>query len=79
MDELKGTKYYLVSVNSTPDVSHTEKLAEIFYYVFAAGPVKRFTRFIHIYSHAGARLVRVSLEYFSKKGINIKDCCGTIL
>ena len=76
VDELKAAKYYSVSVDSTPDVSHTDQFAVIFRYDLAAGPVERLIKFIPIYSHNGVQLACYLPECLDEKGISIKDCRG---
>ena len=57
MAQLKTDKYYSVSVDSTPDVSHSDQLTVILRYVMSYGPVERFLQFLHIECHNGADLV----------------------
>ena len=49
-------KYYPISVDSTPDISHSDKLCCIFQYVLDSQPVERFVQFIVMKSHAAAEL-----------------------
>lgn len=74
--EIKSAKYCSVSVNCTSDVSHTDQLTLIFRYALATGPVKRFIKFIPIYSHTGTQLACVLLKFLEERGINTKDCRG---
>ena len=53
--ELKTAKYFSVSVDSTPDLSHVDQLAVIVRYVVSGKPVERFLTFLQPCSHkAGA-------------------------
>lgn len=55
--EAKQAKYYSISVDSTPDVSHTDQLTFIVRYVKPDGkPVERFLRFIDIHDHGSASI-----------------------
>ena len=40
--EVKSAKYFSVSVDSTPDISHVDQLTCILRYVLPSGPVERF-------------------------------------
>ena len=52
----KTAKYYSISVDSTPDISHSDKLCCIFRYVLDSQPVERFVQFIEMNSHGTAEL-----------------------
>ena len=41
IEEIKRAKYYSISVDSTPDTSHSDKLCCIFRYVLDSKPVER--------------------------------------
>ncbi len=45
IDEVKEKKYFSLSVDSTPDISHIDHLACILQYVLEHGPVQRFILF----------------------------------
>ena len=45
IEEIKPAKYYSISVDSTPDISHSDKLYCIFRYVLDSQPVERFVQF----------------------------------
>ena len=54
--EVKSTKYFSVSVDSTPDVSHVDQLTCILRYVLPSGPVERFVTFLEMQGHSGQEL-----------------------
>ncbi|XP_063802615.1 zinc finger MYM-type protein 1-like [Pseudophryne corroboree] len=74
--EIKTSKYYSVSVDSTPDISHTDQLTLIFRYVLPNGPIERFTKFIPVRGHTGEHLANTLLLFLEENGISIQDCRG---
>lgn len=50
---MKSIKYFSVSVDSTPDVSHVDQLTSILRYVLPSGPVERFVTFLEMQGHSG--------------------------
>lgn len=72
--ELKEAKYYSISVDSTPDLSHTDQLTFCVRYVNDDGPVERFMRFIPMFSHTGIEIAQIILGFLRKQGIEVKDC-----
>ena len=74
--EIKDAKYYSVSVDSTPDISHTDQLTLIFRYVLSDGPIERFVKFIPIHGHSGESLAKTLLSFLQEHNIPIKDCRG---
>lgn len=53
LQEIKASKYYAISVDSTPDLSHVDQLTFIVRYVVDSDAVERFLKFIPIFSHRG--------------------------
>ncbi|CAH2276211.1 zinc finger MYM-type 1-like [Pelobates cultripes] len=76
VNDMKQAKYYSISVDSTPDIAHSDQLTIIFRYVLASGPVERFTKFIPISGHTGMKLANTVLQFLEENGISIKDCRG---
>lgn len=75
IQEIKDAKYYSVSVDSTPDVSHSDQLTLIIRYVIVSGPVERFIKFVPIYEHTGESLAKVLLTFLEENG-SISNCRG---
>lgn len=77
LSEVKTAKYFAISVDSTPDISHVDQLTLILRFIDLSGkPVERFIKFIPISSHDGETLSKVILETLSEYGIAISDCRG---
>ncbi|GBP20613.1 hypothetical protein EVAR_93727_1 [Eumeta japonica] len=69
-------KYYSVSLDSTPDISHVDQLTLIVRYVLPSGPVERFVKFLDMEGHTAEQLAQSLLDFLSESGIDIKDCRG---
>lgn len=76
--EIQEAKYFSISVDSTPDVSHIDQLTIVMRYVRVSDGevVERFLTFIAISSHTGAALATTVLNFLNQCGINIKNCRG---
>lgn len=75
-DELTTAKYYSISVDSTPDITHIDQLTFTVRYVLGCEPVKRFLSFIPIYSHGANNLTDTILEFLSANNIPLSNCRG---
>ena len=69
-------KYYSVSVDSTPDLSHVDQLTIIVRYLLGGEPVERFLTFLQLESHKAETLAGDLLLYFGKECIDFNDCRG---
>ncbi|XP_064419092.1 zinc finger MYM-type protein 1-like [Latimeria chalumnae] len=78
VDELKLAKYFSFSVDSTPDISHTDQMTFTVRYVLNnTTPVERFLKFVPVTSHSGLHLFNVISETLSDElNINLKDYRG---
>lgn len=76
ISEIKSCKYYSVSLDSTPDISHIDQLTLIVRYVLPSGPVERFVKFLDMEGHTAEQLAQSLLNFLSESGIDIKDCRG---
>lgn len=74
--EIKRCKYYSVSLDSTPDISHVDQLTLIVRYVLPSGPVERFVKFLDMEGHTAEQLAQSLLDFLSESDIDIKDCRG---
>lgn len=76
MDEIKEAKYFSISVDSTPDVTHCDQLVFCVRYVKNGEPIERFLQFIHIDQHKSEYLTKIVVEFMNKHSINLADCRG---
>ena len=74
--EVLTAKYYSISVDSTPDVSHVNQLTFTVRYVKDSDPVERFLQFIPIHSHGAENLADVIVKFLHENGIPLSDCRG---
>ena len=74
--ELKVAKYYCVSIDSSPDISHVEQVTIIVRCVMEDGHVERFLTFMSFESHTGKGLSSVLLGFMEDSGIDIANCRG---
>lgn len=76
LDELREAKYFSISVDSTPDVTHNDQLVFCIRYVKNGAPIERFLQFIHINQHKSEYLTNTVIEFMSNQSINFSDCRG---
>lgn len=77
ISQILKSKYFCISIDSTPDVSHTDQLTFIIRYVLENGnPVERFLEFIPNCGHTGAELADVISKILQTYGLDIKNCRG---
>lgn len=76
VSELKEAKYFSISLDSTPDITHTDQLCFTVRYVKPTGPVERFLAFLPMEGHTAQQIFDSLVQYTSEKGINLADCRG---
>lgn len=76
LSELRDAKYFSISVDSTPDVSHCDQLVFCIRYVKDGVPVERFLQFIPINQHKSEYLTDTVIEFMSSHSIELQDCRG---
>ncbi|CAG9763531.1 unnamed protein product [Ceutorhynchus assimilis] len=74
--ELKAAKYFLISIDSTPDLSHIDQLTFIVRYVRNASPIERFLQCIPITKRTAQYLTDTVLAALKDLDIPIKDYRG---
>jgi hypothetical protein len=78
--EVKTAKYYGVSIDSTPDISHVDQLAIIIRYTLpmTGRPVERFLQFLPIEEHTGEHLFDNLEASLKQDNIDINNCRSVI-
>lgn len=75
LNEFEMAKYCSISVDSTPDVAHTDQLTLILLYRSQEGCIEeRFLRFLPITCHMGDSLCISVLTALKEIGINFDKC-----
>ena len=73
---IKKSKYYSVSLDSTPDEAHIDQLTLIIRYMEGPLPKERFLTFMDNQGHTGVAMANALLEFLESHNIDIKDCRG---
>jgi len=76
ISEISEAKYFSVSVDSTPDLSHVDQLTVIVRYLRQGEPVERFLTFLQLENHKAETLAVNLLQYLDNESINFADCRG---
>ena len=74
--ELKNSKFYTISLDSTPDISNVDQLTLIVSYVLPTGPAERFINILDMDSHNAEHLQDKLLTFLNENGIDIGNCRG---
>ena len=70
--QVKETNYFSLTVDSTPDISHVDRLACVLQDVLEDGPVERFIQFLDMKGYTVEEMFKSLSSFFEKQGINIK-------
>ncbi len=75
ISEIQEARFYSVSIDSTPDLTHVDQLSMVVRYVSNKSheATERFLSFIPIESHTGEYLANVILKFFEVQNIDIKN------
>ncbi|XP_065642178.1 zinc finger MYM-type protein 1-like [Hydra vulgaris] len=75
--EIKEAKYFSISIDSTPDISHVDQLSFIFRYVQKNGcPVERFLGFLPNSGHKSEELADAVFLVLESHRLDINNCRG---
>jgi hypothetical protein len=72
--EIKATKYYSISVDFTPDLSHVDQLTFIVRFVKDGKPIERFFQFLPIEENKAQYIADTGLNFLKNLKIPIKKC-----
>lgn len=73
---IKQSKYYPVSVDSTPDEAHIDQLTIVVRYIEKSMPKERFLTFLPNCGHTGDATAKALLKFLGDHDIDILDCRG---
>ncbi|GFR08181.1 zinc finger MYM-type protein 1 [Trichonephila clavata] len=77
VNEIIEAKYFSISVDSPPDISHTDQLTVVLRYVTSNGEVaERFLKFLLIQNHKGEELATEILNILSQYNIDVRNLRG---
>uniref|UniRef100_A0A8P4KG01 TTF-type domain-containing protein n=1 Tax=Dicentrarchus labrax TaxID=13489 RepID=A0A8P4KG01_DICLA len=77
ISRVKLAKYFAISVDSTPDITHVDQLTFILRYISPEGCIEeRFVKFLPIESHMGEALFNSIIGVLEEMGIDINNCRG---
>ncbi|XP_060845774.1 uncharacterized protein LOC132925391 [Rhopalosiphum padi] len=72
VDEIKSSKYFSNSIDSTPDISHTDQLSFVIRYVISNGePIERFIGFLENVGHKSENLAESVLSVLKKYNLDV--------
>lgn len=74
--QVKESKYFSISVDSTPDVTHTDQLTLIIRYYLLGKPQERFVKFIDNVGHKSENMHKSIINTFIELNLNLKDYRG---
>lgn len=73
---IKKSKYYSLTVDSTPDEAHIDQLTVVIRYMEGSSPKERFLTFLPNCGHTGFSIANALLDFLGKSNIDIQDCRG---
>ena len=78
ISEVKQAKYFALSIDSTSNASHIDRLTCILRYVPSGGdgPVERFVKFLDIESHKAKDLASALLDFLESVNVDVSMCRG---
>ena len=76
ISRIKVSKYYSISLDSTPDEGHVDELTLIFRYMEHDTPVERFVKFLPNQGHKAQEMFEGLMEFLTNNGIDIQNCRG---
>jgi len=76
VSRIKESRYYSISLDSTPDEGHIDQLTLVFRYMEKAFPVERFVQFMPNQGHKAQDMSDGLVTFFNEHGIDISNCRG---
>jgi len=74
--EIKTSKYFSISIDSTPDISHVDKVAFIIRYVYNDIPVERFLEFLSNTGHKAEDLENAVFHVLESHKLDLNNFRG---
>ena len=76
ISRIKLSKYYSLSLDSTPDEGHIDQLTLIFRYMEHDTPVERFVKFLPNQGHKAQEMFEGLMKFLADHDIDIHNCRG---
>lgn len=76
ISRIKFSKYYSISLDSTPDEGHVDQLSLIFRYMEHDTPVERFVKFLPNQGHKAQEMFEGLKKFLEDNDIDIQNCRG---
>jgi hypothetical protein len=76
VSRIQTSRYYSISIDSTPDESHVDQLTLVFRYMEKTTPVERFAKFMPNQGHKTQEMYDGLMHFLSSNGIDIQHCRG---
>lgn len=73
---IKESRYYSISLDSTPGEGHVDQLTLVFRYMEKANPVERFVKFMPNQGHKAQDMFDGLVEFLEEHGIPMSNCRG---
>ena len=71
---IKQSKYYSISLDSTPDEGHVDELILVFRYLKECIPIERFVKFMPNQGHKAKEMFLGLSTFLKDNNIDIKNC-----
>ena len=76
ISRVKKSKYYSISLDSTPDAAHIDQLTLILRYMEKDGPVERFVTFMANKGHGAQEMFNALMEFMKIHDLDLGNCRG---
>ena len=76
ISRVKKSKYYSISLDSTPDAAHIDQPTLVLRYMEKDGPVKRFVIFMANKGHGAQEMFNALMEFLKIHDLDLGNCRG---
>lgn len=76
ISRVKKSKYYSISLDSTPDAAHIDQLTLVLRYMEKDGPVERFVTFMANKGHGAQDMFNALVEFLKRHDLDLGNCRG---
>jgi len=76
VSSIRKSKYFSISVDSTPDEDHVDQLTIVFRFMEGPNPVERFLKFLPNQGHKAQEMFDGIMQVLEECNLDIKNCRG---